>query len=70
MRVRISDARLLPDLIGYLRECECVAEKVSATEVEVSVPTSQSDRAWRMEVRVYLTAWRIRHQGTEAEIVE
>lgn len=69
MRVQVSDARLLRDLLLYLRECGCVAEQVSATEADVFLPGAHSERAARMEVGIYLTAWSIREEGVEAQII-
>ena len=70
MRVQISDARLLRDLLRYLRECGCVAEQASAAEAEVFMPKVRSKRAARMELGIYLTAWRARHEGVVAVMID
>jgi hypothetical protein len=70
MRVQLSEPKLLRDLIAYLRECGCVAEQASASEVEVFAPTTASQRAARMEISAYLAAWRVRHEGVITEIIE
>ena len=70
MRVKVSDSRALRDLILYLRECGCVAEQASATEADVYLPAVRSERAARMEIGVYLTAWRVRHEGVDAELLD
>lgn len=70
MRVQLSEAKLLRDLIAYLRSCGCVAEQASASEVEVFAPTTASERAARMEISAYLNAWSVRHEGVTAEIME
>jgi hypothetical protein len=67
MRVQVSDARFLRDLLAYLRACDCVVEQASSTEADVSF-SSASPRAARMELDVYLTAWSIRHQDVAARV--
>jgi hypothetical protein len=42
-----------------------VAEQASLNEAEVSLPAALGEREARIEVGVYLTAWRIRHEGVE-----
>jgi hypothetical protein len=70
MRIRINEPRLLPDLMAYLRDCDCVVEPVSPTEIAVEIPAAPTHLAARMEVRVYLTAWRIRNEGATTEIID
>ncbi len=70
MRVRVSDPALLRDLIPYLRECGCVAEQASAQELDVYVPRVANERGARMEVGVYLAAWRVHHEGVDAELLD
>ncbi len=69
MRVRVGDPAVLRNLILYLRDCGCVAEQASATEADVFAPSTLNERAARMEVGAYLTAWRVRHDGVSAELV-
>jgi hypothetical protein len=69
MRVRVSNRALLRDLIRHLRECGCVAEQANASELDVYAPQTPNAEAARMEVDVYIAAWRARHEGAEAEIV-
>ena len=70
MRIRVSEPRYLRDLILFLRECDCVAEQASDDEAEVFVPSSRNEQAARLEVGLYLSAWRIRDETASAEIVE
>lgn len=70
MRVQVSDATRLRDLIRYLRECGCVAEQASATEADVFLPSVHSERGATMELGIYLTAWRVRNEGVTAEILD
>ena len=71
MRVQISHARLLRDLLEYLRECGCVAEQVSKAEADVSLPELNNEPVGaRLELGIYLTAWRVRHEGVAAVIID
>jgi hypothetical protein len=69
MRVQVSNARLLRDLLQYLRECGCVAEQASTTEADVFLPELESEPAARLELGIYLAAWRVRHEGVAAVII-
>ncbi len=70
IRVQISDARLLRDLLDYLRECGCVAEQAGKAEADVSLPELNNEPVVaRLELGIYLTAWRVRHEGVAAVIV-
>ena len=70
MRVHVSDARLLRNLILFLRKCGCVAEQASASELEAYLPDTPHKQAARMELRVYLDAWAARQDaGVRAEII-
>ena len=69
MRVRVSDAHYLRDLILFLRECGCVAEQASETEVEAFIPDSRHERAARMEMSVYVQAWELQNEAARAEII-
>jgi hypothetical protein len=69
MRVKVSNPSLLPDLAQHLRECGCVAEQASANELDVYAPETANPAAARMEVDVYIAAWRVSHEGVDVEIV-
>ena len=69
MRVRINKPRFLGALIAYLEECDCAVVQAGATEVEVFMPEPPHEQAARMELNVYLIAWRIRHTGVTAQII-
>jgi len=70
VRVQVNDARLLRDLLLFLRKCGCVAEQASANELEAFLPETPHEQAARMELRVYLDGWAARQDaGVRAEIV-
>jgi hypothetical protein len=70
MRVRVSDAHFLCDLLRFLRDCGCIAEQASANEADVFVPDARSEWSARMEVATYLSGWGTRHPEASAAIVE
>ena len=69
MRVHVSDTHLLDDLLHYLRECGCVVEGASGDEADVFLPGTPDVRSARVELDVYITAWRVRNGGVAAGIV-
>ena len=69
MRVRVSNPALLRDLIRHLRECSCVAEQASRDELDAYAPQTPNKQAARLEIELYIMAWRAAHEGEEAEIV-
>ena len=69
MRVRVSDQSRLQDLIRYLREGGCIAEQARADTLDVFMPSVPNQQLARMELGVYLTAWRIRNPGVEPRIL-
>jgi hypothetical protein len=72
MRIRLSSADLLDDLLGFLRaEPSAVVEQVSDDEVEVTLLGSYQEAALRMEVFLRLRAWETAHRadGVFVEII-
>jgi hypothetical protein len=76
VHVRLSDAGLAEEFLGFLRRAECVAD-VGAVEahaegirVEVEVPQAYDEEQGRMEVALYLRVWEAVHPGSGAEILD
>ena len=69
MRVRVSDQARLQSLIRYLREGGCIAEQAGADTLDVFMPSVPNQRQARMELGVYLTAWRIQNPGVETKVL-
>ena len=68
MRVRITEAALLRDLIGLLLRSGCVAHAVGEDScVVVHVHACDADEAWR-EVAFFIRAWRAQHPDVDAEL--
>jgi hypothetical protein len=70
LRIRVSDRRLLRDLLDLFRRAECVAEQASADTIEVYVPRAPSPEQARREVEVYLSTWQARHPDVTVELLD
>jgi hypothetical protein len=68
MHIRLRDPELLPALQALLRRAHCVVEKVAPDTLAAAVPEAADERQARLEIDLYLRAWRILHPGAEVEI--
>jgi hypothetical protein len=75
MLVRLSDAGLAEEFLGFLRRADCIAAvgEVSAhaegVAVEVDVPDAYDEAQARLEVALYLRVWEAVHPGSGAELL-
>jgi hypothetical protein len=70
-RVRVSDASLVDDLLGFLdRAPDVLVERTAADEIEASVVSSLHHERLREFLEGYLRAWEEAHPGVETELVE
>lgn len=76
VHVRLSDAGLAGDFVGFLRRADCIAAlgEVHAhgegIAVEVQVPEAYDEAQARMEVALYLRVWEAVHPGSGAELLD
>ncbi len=72
MRILVSDAAPIDDLVTYLRRCGCTAQVAGRTAVEAEPPERpQVELAYlRMELDAYLRVWREMHPGVQAELLD
>jgi hypothetical protein len=70
MKILLSDAALLDDLLGYLTAEGCVVEQVGPNLVEASRLSSVRHDQARMELDLFLRAWQQTHPGTEVRILD
>ena len=76
MFVRLFDAGLAEEFLGFLRRADCVVslDDVDAHEqgisVEVEVPDTPDERQARTEVALYLHAWEALHPDSGAELLD
>ena len=71
MRIRISDPRLLDDLVESLRRANCPVE-VTGTEtldVESPSPLLTPEQA-RQEIGFYLAVWQVRHPDVHVMLLD
>lgn len=70
-RVRVSEASLVDDLIGFLgRAPDVVVERVAWNEIEASAVSSLHHERLREYLEGYLSAWEQGHPGVATELVE
>lgn len=71
MKIRISDAQLLPDLLGYLGErSDLVVDRLNEHELEAAAIGSYSADAHRMQLELLLRVWAAAHPGADVELME
>ena len=76
MFVRLSDAGLADEFVGFLRRADCVADlgdvhaHAEGVAVEVEVPEAYDEEQARMEVALYLRVWEAVHPGSGAEVLD
>lgn len=66
MDVVVSDPALAEDLVAYLRQAKCVAERTGGHRLAVSIPSSLPEQQARLEVDAFLAAWQAAHPGVTA----
>ena len=69
MRVRISEPKLLPQLIESLLRGDCAARPVDETTCEVVHGAASDEREARIELTFFLRAWVAQHANVRAELV-
>jgi hypothetical protein len=69
MEISISDMNRATDLIAYLRAAGFDAMCITGNRVAVFSPPHRTAREARVEVAVYVTAWRALNPGVAAELV-
>lgn len=73
MRIQLSSADLLDELVAFLRaEPSAVVEQLSDDEIEVTLLGSYQEDALRMELYLRLRAWEAAHHtsGVHVEIID
>ncbi|MGH3081097.1 MAG: hypothetical protein ACRDNH_08190 [Gaiellaceae bacterium] len=76
MFVRLSDAALADEFVGFLRRADCIADlgvvqaHAEGLAVEVVVPKAYDEEQARLEVALYLRVWEAVHPGSGAELLD
>ena len=70
-RVRVSEASLVDDLIGFLgRAPDVVVERIAPNEIEASAVSSLHHERLREYLESYLSVWQTSHPGVATELVD
>ena len=69
MRIRISEPRLLPDLVESLARGDCLTVPVDEATCDVVYADASDDREARIELLFFLRAWALSHREVRAELV-
>ena len=70
VKILLTDADLLDALIEYLVAQGCVVEQVGPNLVEASRLSSVRHDQARVELALYLQAWRAAHPGADVRLVD
>ncbi|MGH2932763.1 MAG: hypothetical protein ACRDKK_07880 [Gaiellaceae bacterium] len=70
MKILLSDAAFLDDLIAYLYSVGCIVDQVGPNLVEVSRLSSIRHDQARMEIDVFLEAWKSTHPEVTVRLVD
>jgi hypothetical protein len=70
VKILLSDAAVLNDLVEYLTAEGCVVEQVGPNLVEASRLSSVRHDQARVELELFLRAWQQAHPGAEVRILD
>ena len=70
MKIRVHDASDLADLVSFLEERDCIAERVGPNIVDVAPLASVRHNHVRLELDLFLEAWHAAHPEARAELVD
>ena len=70
MKILLSDAAYLDDLIAYLFSVGCIVDQIGPNLVEVSRLSSIRHDQARMEIDVFLEAWKSTHPEVTVRLVD
>lgn len=70
MKILLSDAALLDDLVEYLAAEGCVVEQVGPNLVEASRLSSVRHDQARLELDLFLRAWQLAHPEAEVRLLD
>ena len=70
MKIRVQDAADIDGLVAFFEERDCVTEQIGPNTIEVSRLSSVRHDHVRIELDLFLKAWRVAHPEAHAEFVE
>jgi hypothetical protein len=68
MKVEITDAKLLADLVAALKRGGCSADATTRRACRVVHPLATSENEALLEVAFFVRAWQLRHPGVDATV--
>jgi hypothetical protein len=69
MLIRLEDPALVPDLLAFLERVRCAVGRPRGNVLEVCVPEAPTPEQARLELELYLLAWRALHPDAAASLV-
>jgi hypothetical protein len=69
VKILLSDAAFLDELVAYLAREGCIVEQIGPNLVEVSRLSSVRHDHARMELDLFLQAWRAAHPEAEVRLL-
>lgn len=70
MKILLSDAAYLDDLIAYLFSVGCIVEQIGPNLVEVSRLSSVRHDQARMDIDLFLQAWKASHPEAQVRLLD
>jgi hypothetical protein len=70
VKILLSDAAYLDELIGYLFTVGCIVEQIGPNLVEVSKLSSVRHDQARMEIDLFLQAWKASHPDVAVRLLD
>ena len=70
VKILLSDADYLDDLIAYLFTVGCIVEQIGPNLVEVSKLSSVRHDQARMEIDLFLQAWKASHPEVAVRLLD
>ena len=66
LQLELSDADLLPEIMGALSRNGCLTNRITPKVCRVGYPCASDAREAWLEVGLFIRAWQLHHPGVEA----
>jgi hypothetical protein len=70
MKIRISEPRLMRDLVDSLVRSRCVVALLDPATCDVRCPDAYDEREARVELSFFLRSWQSTHPNVRVELME
>lgn len=68
MEIQLDDPRLTGELVAFLERARCGVERLGGGRLRVRIPDSPLPEGERLELKLYLQAWRAVHPDARVRI--